>query len=62
MNGLLNCNFFFERECWNEEGMKDLKSVDGSFPCHPISFHWSDTNPRSSVPGKEARQRASSAF
>jgi len=56
MNVLLNS------KCLNEEGMKDLKSVDGSFPCHPISFHWSDTNPRSSVPGKEARQRASSAF
>jgi hypothetical protein len=37
---MLNC------KCWNEEGMRDLKSVDESFPCHLIYLHWSDTNPR----------------
>jgi hypothetical protein len=53
---MLNC------KSWSEEEMRDLKSVDEAFPCHLIYFQWSDTNPRSSVLGKEARQRASSAF
>ena len=29
----------------------NLKSVDGSLPCHPISFHWSDIKPWSSWSG-----------
>ena len=34
-----------------------LKSVDGSFPCQPISFHCSDTIPCSSSSGKTSFQR-----
>lgn len=36
----------------------NLKSVDGSLPCHPISFHCSDINPWSSRLGYVAVQRA----
>lgn len=35
-----------------------LKSVDGSFPCQPISFHCSDIKPESSSPGKAASHSA----
>ena len=35
-----------------------LKSVDGSFPCHPISFHCSDIKPRSSSSGQAAIHNA----
>lgn len=35
-----------------------LKSVDGSFPCQPISFHCSDIKPRSSSSGKAACHKA----
>lgn len=36
----------------------NLKSVDGSFPCHPISFHWSEIKPWSSWLGNEVDHRA----
>lgn len=35
-----------------------LKSVDGSFPCHPISFHCSDIKPQSSSSGKATFHKA----
>lgn len=35
-----------------------LKSVDGSLPCQPISFHCSDIKPRSSSSGKAAFHKA----
>lgn len=38
--------------------MMYLKSVDGSFPCQPISFHCSDTKPWSSSSGKAAFHNA----
>lgn len=41
-----------------QEVDEDLKSVDGSLPCQPISFHWSDTKPWSSRPGNVADHRA----
>lgn len=36
----------------------NLKSVDGSLPCQPISFHWSDIKPWSSFPGYVADHSA----
>jgi len=39
-------------------GENNLKSVEGSLPCHPISFHWSDIRPWSSWPGYVADHRA----
>ena len=40
------------------EGRAHLKSVDGSFPCQPISFHCSDTIPCSSSSGKASFHRS----
>jgi len=29
----------------DNKNLKHLKSVDGSFPCHPMSFHCSEIKP-----------------
>lgn len=39
----------------------NLKSVDGSLPCHPISFHWSDIKASSFFSGYVADHNALSA-
>lgn len=43
---------------WQRRYWIYLKSVDGSFPCQPISFHCSDIKPRSSSSGKAAFHKA----
>lgn len=42
----------------NLVSLRDLKSVDGSLPCQPIIFHWSETSPCRSESGNAAYHNA----
>ncbi len=46
------------RSAYGHDVITHLKSVEGSVPCQPISFHCSDTSPGKARPGNAERQRA----